>query len=96
MRRLGAGADGDGVDGTVESAAITACLRFVPVVSDEVGGVIDGKGSSEEGGMMATDVSSVLDKSVAEKGATAGETTDSFGFAFETAKSRDFDDRRRD
>ena len=96
MRRLGAGADGDGVDGPMDSAVIAACLRFVPVISDEVGGVMDGKGSSDGGGMIATGVSPVLGRSVVEKGATAGETTDSFGFTFETAKRRDFDERRRD
>ena len=82
-----------GVEGLADSAVIAACLRFVPVVSVMVG-VIGVKGGSEGGDMIATGASSEAGKSVAEKGATAEETTDSFGLAFETANSRDLDGRR--
>lgn len=82
-----------GVEGLADSAVIAACLRLVPVVSDTVG-VMDVKDGSEGGDMMATGASSEVGKSVAEKGATAEETTDSFGLAFETANSRDLDGRR--
>ena len=60
MRRLGQGTEGEGLEGDVDSAAITACLRFIPAVSGAEGGVIGGKGNSVGGEMIATEGSLVL------------------------------------
>lgn len=96
MRRLGTDTDGTGFEGPVDSAAIAACLRFVPVISGATGGVIDGKANSVGGLMIATEGSPVLGSRVAEKGAAAGDTMESFGLAFDTANSRDLEERKRD
>ena len=66
MRRLGPGTEGDGVEGDVASAAITACLRFIPAVSAVAGGVMGGKGSSVGGEMIATEGAPVLGSRAAE------------------------------
>lgn len=93
VRRRGAGSDGDGVDGPVESAAITACLRFIPVLSGGTDGSIDAKTGSAGDGKMATAASPVLGRTAADSGAAAGDMTDSFGFALETANKRDLEPR---
>ena len=90
-RRRGAAPDGDGVDGPVDSATMTACLRFVPPDSGVGADVMDGKLGSG-GGIRATAVSPLLGNSVADKGA-AGGTRDSFGFAFVSEKRREREGR---
>ena len=92
VRLLDAAPDGEGVDGPVDSAAITACLRFVPVDSGIKGEVIAVKLGSVGGGMRATVASPVLGKRVADKGA-AGGTIDSLALALVTENRRDLDGR---